>query len=235
MKKLSILILIMTLIVKAGVAQEDPFMWLEDVDSQKSLDWVKQKNKVSLEILKGQKNYQTIFEKNLEIYNSTDRIADPEIYGDNIFNFWQDQKNPRGIWRRTSTKSYLSGKPVWETLIDIDELSEQDDVKYVFKGATGLYPDYKKFLVNLSKGGGDAVIVKEFDVTTKTFIENGFYLPEAKGGASWIDKNTLMVSTDFGDGMTTSGYPKQVKIWKRGTDLKDASLVFEAVSEIILN
>ncbi len=116
---------------------------------------------------------------------------------------------------------------MWETLIDIDKISEQDDIKWVFKGAAGLYPDYKKFLVNLSKGGGDAVIVKEFDVASKSFVENGFYLPEAKGGASWIDENTLMVSTDFGDGMTTSGYPKKVKIWKRGTDLNDAKLVFE--------
>ena len=227
MKKLFILILIMTIIVKAGMTQEDPFLWLEDVDSPKSLDWVNQQNEISLGILKSQKNYQAIYEKNLEIYNSTDRIADPEIVGDYIFNFWQDQKNPRGVWRRTNIQSYLSENPDWETLIDIDKLAEKDDIKWVFKGASGLYPNYRKFLVSLSKGGGDAVIVKEFDADSKTFVENGFYLPEAKGGASWIDENTLMVSTDFGDGMTTSGYPKQVKIWKRGTDLKDARLVFE--------
>jgi len=227
MKKLFILIFIMALIAKTGFTQEDPFLWLEDVDSQKSLDWVNHENEVSLGVLKSQKNYQAIYDKNLEIFNSTDRIADPEIYGDYIFNFWQDENNPRGIWRRTTSKSYLSENPEWETLIDVDKLSEQDDIKWVFKGASGLYPNYRKFLVSLSKGGGDAAITKEFDADSKTFVENGFYLPEAKGGASWIDENTLIVATDFGEGMTTSGYSKQVKIWKRDTDLKDAKLIFE--------
>ena len=227
MKKLSILIFIMTVIVKAGIAQEDPFLWLEDVDSPKSLDWVNQQNEISLGILKSQKNYQAIYDKNLEIYNSTDRIAEPSLRGEFIYNFWQDSVNPRGIWRRISVQSYLSENTDWEILLDIDKLAEKDDIKWVFKGATGLYPDYKKFLISLSRGGGDAVIVREFNTDSKTFVENGFYLPEAKGGASWIDENTLIVATDFGEGMTTSGYAKQVKIWKRGTDLKDAKLIFE--------
>jgi len=229
MKKLFILITVMTFTAQLNFAQQDQFLWLEEVENPKALDWVNQWNEKSLGILKNQKNYQAIYDKNLEIYNSTDRIADPSINGDFIYNFWQDQNNPRGIWRRTSVKNYIDGKPAWETLIDIDKLSEKDDIKWVFKGASGLYPNYKKFLVSLSKGGGDAVVVKEFDVDSKLFVENGFYLPEAKGGASWIDENTLMVSTDFGDGMTTSGYPKQVKIWKRGTNLKDAKLIFEGV------
>jgi prolyl oligopeptidase len=208
-------------------AQEDPFIWLEDVDAEKSLEWVEKWNEKSLKVLTSQPDYQNIYKKNLEIYNSTDRIAAPSIYGNFIYNFWQDKEHVRGIWRRTSLQSYLSEKPSWETVIDIDKISEEDNEKYVFKGATGLYPDYNIFLVSLSKGGGDAVIVKEFNAESKTFIEGGFSLPEAKGSASWINKNTLMVSTDFGDGMTTSGYPKQVKIWKRGTELKDAKLVFE--------
>jgi len=228
MKNLLFTIMFMLMITQVAVSQnDDPFLWLENVDDQKSLDWVNQKNEISLGVIKSQKDYKAIYNKNLEIYNSTDRIADPSIMGDHIYNFWQDQNNPRGIWRRTSLKSYTSGNPQWETLIDIDKLAEKDNIKWVYKGASGLYPGYNKFLVSLSKGGGDAVIVKEFDVNTKAFVENGFYLPEAKGGASWIDENTLMVATDFGTGMTTSGYPKQVKIWKRGTDLKNAKLIFE--------
>jgi prolyl oligopeptidase len=210
-----------------GFSQEDPFMWLEEVDSEKSLEWVEKQNDVSLKILTGQAGYQSIYDKNLEILNSTDRIADPTVYNNFIYNFWQDQDNPRGIWRRTPVESYLSGNPEWEVMLDIDKISKENDIKWVFKGATGLFPHYDKFLVNLSKGGGDAVVVKEFDIESKSFVENGFYLPENKSSASWIDKNTLMVSTDFGDGMTTSGYAKQVKIWKRGTDLKEAKLIFD--------
>jgi prolyl oligopeptidase len=228
MKNLVITVSFMLIMTHFSFSQnEDPFIWLEDVDSQKSLEWVNKKNDYSLGVLKSQKDYQSIYSKNLEIYNSTDRIADPAIYGDFVYNFWQDKNNPRGIWRRTAIKSYLLGNPVWETLLDLDKLSETDGMKWVYKGATGLYPDYNKFMVSLSKGGGDAVVWKEFDVTAKSFVKPGFELPEAKGSVNWIDENTLMVATDFGEGMTTSGYSKQVKIWKRGTELKDARLVFE--------
>ena len=228
MKKTLLLFGVIVIFTQMNMAQEtDPYLWLENVDAEKSLEWVEQWNKKSLDVLTSQPDYQNIYEKNLEIYNSTDRIADPTIYGDYIYNFWQDQNHIRGIWRRTSLKNYVNGNPVWETVIDIDKLSKEDNVKWVFKGVTGLYPDYNKFLVSLSKGGGDAIVVKEFDAVTKSFVENGFYVPEAKGSVSWIDENTIMVSTDFGDGVTTSGYPKQVKTWKRGTDLKDAKLIFD--------
>ena len=228
MKQLLFTISLSLIMVHSVLSQnDDSFLWLEEVENPKALEWVEGWNKKSLEVIKGQPGYQAVYDKNLEIYNSNERIADPGIYGDFIYNFWQDKTNPRGIWRRIPVNDYIQGKTNWETLLDIDKLSEKDNVKWVFKGAGGLYPNYTKFLVNLSKGGGDAVIVKEFDADKKEFVENGFYLPEAKGGASWIDENTLMVSTDFGAGMTTSGYPKQVKIWKRGTNLKDAKLVFE--------
>ena len=211
------------------MAQEvDPYLWLEDVDSKKSLDWVELQNKATYEKLTQQKEYQAIYNKSLEIFNSTERIAFPSINGNFIYNFWQDKEHVRGIWRRTTKESYINGNPQWETLLDIDEMSKKDNIKWVFKGAGGLYPKYNRYIVYLSKGGGDAVVTREFDVTTKTFIENGFYIDESKGGASYFDENTLIVSSDFGKGtLTTSGYPRQVKLWKRGTLLKDAQLLYE--------
>ncbi len=226
MKK-TFLVILLAIMTQVNFAQDDPYLWLEDVDAEKSLNWVEQWNEKTLKVLMSQPGYEEMYEKDLEIYNSTDRIASPSIIGNLVYNFWQDEEHPRGIWRRTPLQSYLSGEPHWETVIDVDALSKQDNEKYVFKGASGLYPDYDRFLVNLSKGGGDAVVIREFDAVNKVFIENGFYIPEAKGSASWIDRNTLMVSTDFGDGVTTSGYPKQVKIWQRDTDLKNAQLVFD--------
>ncbi|MCK3684770.1 prolyl oligopeptidase family serine peptidase [Maribellus sp. YY47] len=225
--KQTFLIILLAIMTQIGFAQNDPYLWLEDVDAQKSLDWVGKWNDKTLKVLMSQPGYQEMYEKDLEIYNSTDRIANPSIIGNLVYNFWQDEEHPRGIWRRTALQSYLGGDPHWETVIDIDALSEKDGEKYVFKGATGLYPDYNRFLINLSKGGGDAVVIREFDAINKVFLQNGFYIPEAKGGASWIDLNTLMVATDFGDGVTTSGYPRQVKIWQRDTDLKNAQLIFD--------
>lgn len=225
----------LVIMTNISVAQEDPYLWLEDVDAPKSLDWVEKWNDKTLKTLTGQSGYDEMYQQVLDVYNSTDRIAAPSIYGNLVYNFWQDEDHPRGIWRRTPLKSYLSEEPVWETVIDIDALSKKDDVKYVFKGASGLYPDYKRFLVHLSKGGGDAVVIREFDVINKIFITDGFEIPEAKGSASWIDENTLMVATDFGNGVTTSGYPKDVKLWKRGTELKDAKYIFEGKENDMYN
>ena len=227
--KHSIILIFLAMAAQILTAQneQDPYLWLEEVEGEKALAWVQEWNNKTVGVLSSQPGYEHIYNKSLEILNSTERIAEPSIHGEFIYNFWQDKEFERGIWRRTTIKSYLTGNPVWETLLNIDELSEKDDIKWVFKGASGLFPDYKKFLVSLSKGGGDAVVIREFNPDTKSFVENGFYIPEAKGSASWIDANTLMVSTDFGEGVTTSGYPTQVKILKRGSELENAQEVFK--------
>ncbi len=221
--------LLMTIlgITQSIQAQEDKYIWLEDVDGEKALEFVAAQNKATLDKLSKEKEYQFIYDKSLEISNSSDKIAYPSIQGKYVYNFWKDKDHERGIWRRCLLADYTNGKMNWETLLDIDALSKKDNIKWVYKGASGLYPSYNRFLVELSNGGGDAVFIKEFDADKKQFVENGFQIDEAKGGAAYIDENTLIVSTDFGEGtMTTSGYPNQVKIWKRGTLLKDAQLIY---------
>ena len=210
------------------LAQEDKYQWLEDIDGKKSLEFVNAQNKASIEKLRKEKAYSSIYKKSLEIFNSADKIAYPEIKGSYVYNFWQDKINERGIWRRCLLTNYTNGKYNWETLIDFDKMSKKDNIKWVFKGSTGLYPSFKRFLISLSNGGGDAVYIKEFDVEKKQFVKNGFNIDESKGSASYVDENTLCVSSDFGEGtMTSSGYPRQTKIWKRGNLLKNAQLIYE--------
>ena len=231
MKKNILLLVALIGINQIIQAQEDNYLWLEEVDGQKALEFVDGQNKATVEELSAEKDYQDIYDKSLAISNSTERIAYPTIRGNYVYNFWKDKDHVRGIWRRSLLESYKNGNPVWETLLDIDELSETDDVKWVYKGSSGLYPDYNRFLVQLSNGGGDAVVTKEFDVNRKQFIANGFSINESKGSARYVGENTLIVATDFGEGtMTTSGYPRQVKLWKRGTSLKDAQLIYEGES-----
>ncbi len=209
-------------------AQEDPYIWLEEVDGDRPMEFVNEQNKMTFDHLSQSEYYQEAYDKYLEIANATDRIIYPSIRGEYIYNFWRDKDHVRGIWRRTSKEGYMKGELDWEVLLDLDEFSEKDGVKWVYKGARALYPDYNRFMVSLSKGGGDATVYREFDANRKEFISDGFYLPESKGGASYLDKNTLIVSTDFGENtMTTSGYPRQVKLWKRGTPLSEAELIFE--------
>ncbi|WP_276391739.1 prolyl oligopeptidase family serine peptidase [Eudoraea chungangensis] len=228
MKKYVVLFAAAVGVTFGSQAQEDDYLWLEEVDSPKALEFVESQSENTLETLKKEKEYSSIYDKSLEIYNSSERIAYPSIKGDYVYNFWKDKDHVRGIWRRCSIESYNSGDPDWETLLDVDELSEKDNIKWVFKKSTGLYPEYNRFLLELSKGGGDAVVTREFDANKKQFVEDGFFLEESKGFRTYLDENTLIVSTDFGEGtMTNSGYPIQVKLWQRGTQLKDAQTIFE--------
>ena len=200
-------------------SEADPYLWLEDVDGPRALEFVTTQSKRTLERMRSTQDYAAIYSRSLELYNSTDRIAYPSLYGGFVYNFWQDKQHVRGIWRRTTKALYDAGQPAWETLLDLDEMSRKDNVVWVYKGASALYPSFDRFLVSLSKGGGDAVVVREFDAQAKRFTN--LELPESKGSVSYVDANTLLISRDFGKGtLTASGYPRQVRVWTRGTSVE---------------
>lgn len=208
--------------------QADPYLWLEEVRGERALEWVKARNEATLEVLKAQPGFPETYDKALEILNSNVRIPYPQIRGEYVYNFWQDEKNERGLWRRTTLEQYRRSSPQWEVLLDVDQLCRDEGEQWVFKGASGLYPNYDLFLVQLSRGGGDAVVVREFDATPRQFVKDGFSLPEAKTEVSWRDRDSIYVGTDFGAGsQTESGYPRIAKLWKRGTPLSSAETVFE--------
>lgn len=224
--KFLFLIIIMT--ISITTKSQDSFQYLEEVDGTKALEFVKKQNDICFQKLSSLTDYGVIFNKSLEIYNSKDRLVIPSVYGQYIYNLWQDQQHVRGIWRRSPVKNYASGKPQWETILDLDAMQKKDNENWVFKGATGLYPDYNRFMISLSRGGGDAVIIREFDATKKQFIDNGFSLAEAKGNVEYINQDELLVATNFGEGsMTSSGYPSKLKMWKRGTSLDKIPFIFE--------
>lgn len=207
--------------------QVDPYLWLEEVHGAKPLDWVKTHNEATLSVLKTQPMFEEVYAKTLEVLDSDVRIPYPSFEGKYLYNFWKDKNNERGLWRRTTLAEYRKPAPQWEVLLDIDKLGREEGEQWVFKGAEGLYPEYRLFMVHLSRGGGDAVVIREFDADAKQFIKDGFSLPEAKGGVSWKDRDTLYVQTDFGPGsQTDSGYPRIAKLWKRGTPLSSATTVF---------
>ena len=212
----------------AVASDDDPYLWLEEVDGEEALAWVEERSQRDTAELEAHPTFEAIHEELLSIYTSRDRIPYVSMTGDHLYNFWRDADHVRGIWRRTTLDSYRTENPEWEVVLDIDALAEAEDENWVWKGASGLYPEYDRFLVNLSRGGGDATVVREFDVTTKSWVENGFQLPEAKSQLSWKDRDTVWVGTDFGEGsLTDSGYPRIVKEWTRGTDLSEAKTVFE--------
>jgi prolyl oligopeptidase len=205
----------------------DQYLWLEDVTGEKALDWVKARNKESAAVLETG-DFAAVQKRILDILDSEARIPYLEKLGPWYYNFWRDAKNPRGLWRRTTLEEYRKEQPAWETVIDLDALGAVENENWVWHGADCLKPDYKRCIVQLSRGGADADVVREFDLETKTFVKDGFSLPESKNAVGWLDADNLYVGTDFGPGsMTTSGYPRIAKIWKRGTPLEQAETIYE--------
>lgn len=218
----------------SAAVDSDPHIWLEDVQGEKPLQWVKEQNAISESELSQKSMYQSIKDDALKVLNSKDKIRYVSIRGDKVYNFWRDANNVRGVYREANLKDYLANNPKWETVLDIDALGKKENENWVYNGMNCLFPDYKKCLVSLSRGGADAKVVREFDLPNRKFVEDGFFLPEAKSNVSWKDENTVYVGTDFGEGsLTDSGYPRVSKLWKRGTKLEDAVTVFEGKKESV--
>ena len=208
---------------------EDPYIWLEEIQGERALAKVDQWNADTEAVLTAQAEYPLAKAWARQILDDTRQIAMPDaVMGDQVTNLWRDADNPRGLWRTATLQSYLAGAPEWRTLVDVDELGEDEGQSWVWHGANCLAPEYTRCLISLSPGGTDADVVREFDISTGAFVEGGFTLPEAKSNVAWYDENTLFVGTDEGAGsLTDSGYPRLVKLWQRGTDFAQARLIAE--------
>lgn len=210
------------------LGKDDPYLWMEEIEGTRALDWAKAQNTRSLGVLQGDPRYADLEAKALSILNAKDRVPGVSFAGDgSLRNFWQDADHVRGLWRKTTLDSYRTAEPAWETILDIDALTKAENANWVFKGASCLPPEETRCLVALSNGGKDAVTVREFDTTTKTFVPGGFVLPEGKQNYAWLDKDTLLVGREWAPGeLTDSGYAYVLKALKRGQALDQAVEVY---------
>ncbi len=214
---------------------DDPYLWLEDVQGERALQWVHERNAQTEAVLQAEPAFETRKLAIREVLDSREQIPYASRRGDWLYNLWQDADNPRGLWRRTSLTEYRKPAPAWETVIDLYALGQTEGENWVWAGASCLGPDYRRCLVSLSRGGADARVVREFDTVDKRFVEGGFQVPEAKTSVSWIDKDTLFIGSDFGAGsLTDSGYPRTVKRWHRGQPLTQAVTVFEVQQQDLM-
>ena len=204
---------------------DDPYAWLEDVHGEKPLAWVKEQNASSLGPLKSDPRYQKNYDSILEVLDATDRIPMGSLSHGFVYNFWQDAANPKGLWRRATIADYQNAAPHWDVLLDVDALAKTEKENWVFKGAE-CSPGEVRCLVRLSRGGGDAVVIREYDLKAKQLAADGFALPEAKSDASYLDDDTVLFATAK-DGETSSGYARIVKQWRRGAPVASATTLYE--------
>lgn len=207
--------------------KHDENLWLEDIRGEEPLAWVREQNARTMATFDTDALNATK-DRILEVYDSDDRIPMVSKHGDWFYNYWQDSAHPRGLWRRTSLESYRTSNPDWEVLLDVDALGHAEGKEWVWAGAELLYPDYNRALIELSPDGGDAGEIREFDLESRSFVDDGFFVPNAKSGISWIDADTVFVSTDFGDdSLTASGYAREARRWKRGEQLAEAQSIYK--------
>ena len=211
----------------AAGSASNPYLWLAQIHGRRALAWVQSQTGRSDLALETDPMYAADREQILDVLNAGTRIPEGTLDHGWVLNFWQSAGHVRGIWRRTSIADYARRSPHWRTLLDVDALDRQLHKDWVWKGAD-CTSDFTRCLVRLSPGGGDAVETREYDPQTRSFVAGGFELPVAKGGAVYLDSNSVLVATDFGPGtMTPSSYPRIVKLWHRGEPLADAKTIFE--------
>ena len=212
----------------ASVTTDDPYLWLEEIEGDRALAWVKARNQATKDKYQSRPEFQDIYQRTLSILDSPEKLLYPRILGPDVYNFWRDEKHQRGLIRRQPLDQFLSASDDWETVLDIDALAETEGENWVFKGHAPLAPNYGRTLIWLSRGGSDAAVLREFDLTEKRFVPDGFRLKEAKSNVAWRDPDSVYAATDFGpDSMTDSGYPRFLKLWKRGTPVTSAQTVLE--------
>ena len=205
---------------------DDPYLWLEDIDGDAALAWVRERNETTIAEFSDQR-FEQMRTEALAVLDTDTRIPYVRRRGEYLYNVWRDAANPRGLWRRTTLASYRDQGPDWDVIIDVGELARTDAENWVWAGADVIEPDHTLALISLSRGGSDAAVVREFDMATRSFVVGGFALDEAKSRVSWSDHDTLLVGTDFGPGsLTESGYPRVVKRWRRGEPLAEAQTLF---------
>jgi prolyl oligopeptidase len=210
---------------------DDPYLWLEEVDGAPALVWVDARNRSTLARF-GDAQFAIDRDLLVAIFDRPDNIPLIARRGVQVFNFWRDAAHPRGLWRATTLESFRDESPRWETLLDLDLLAAREGEDWTWGGATTLPGGHDRAILMLSRGGADAVVLREFNLTARDFVREGFALPEAKGGAAWVDRDTLLLSSAFGPGMaTTSGYARTVRLWRRGTDPLAAPVIFAATPD----
>ncbi|QDT92384.1 prolyl oligopeptidase family serine peptidase [Gimesia algae] len=213
---------------QAEVPDEQSLLWLEEIEGERALGWVKEQNASTLQALTSDPRFEEYQREALQILTASDRITYGTLRGEFVYNFWRDEEHVRGIWRRMSLKRFKQDSREWDILLDIDQLAESEKENWIYKGVDSLGPAHERCIIELAPGGTDTAVYREFDIPSRTFVKDGFNVPLAKTNLCWENRDQLLIATDWGEGsLNTSGYARILKRWKRGTPLSKAETLLE--------
>ena len=209
---------------------DDPYLNLEEVTGDAALAWVREQNAASTAELAGSDAFKALEARLLAIYDSDQKIPYVKRPATTTTTSGRTSDHPRGLWRRTTLERVPQGGSRRGRRCSTSTRSARRKARTgSWHGASCLPPEYRRCLRQLSRGGADATVVREFDVDDEGVRQGRLRrCPKQERASRWRDDDTVFVGTDFGPGsLTTSGYPRIVKQWKRGTPLAAAKTVFE--------
>ena len=166
-------------------SSEDKYIWLEDVNSPRAMEWVKAENARSAKILEADPRFATWQEEALKVSADPNRLPMPDLRGNDVYNFWNDEKNVRGLLpqnhdrRLRQSESALADRPRHRCTRQggKPELGFSRRVRC-------LYPGDEYCIFDLSVGGEDASTSREFDLKSGKFVDGGFVSPRSKQNAT---------------------------------------------------
>jgi prolyl oligopeptidase len=212
------------------VVSGDSFAWLEEEDRVSA--WVlKQSNLVAEALAKSTEFRKT----SATVYGLRgDGTQAPELQkiGDRYMNFWRDAKSHYGVWRWTTLEEFKKPNPRWETLIDLDAINRVEKTAWKWASASCLPPANNRCLVWLSNDDAQGYAIREYDIGKRSWVPDGFRVPLGDVRLTWIDQDA--VAADMPSNVQPNSATwrpaerrRALKRWGRGTELAEASHVFE--------
>jgi prolyl oligopeptidase len=205
--------------------------WLESPRDPRALEWARAQTRRSQEELQKKPAYAPVVAELRATLKASAPIPEVALLGPRAVRFVRDSDNPHGVLQVAERSA--SGVGAWRTVLDVGALRKAEGKPYelqwnAMKDAC-LAPAYDRCLLRLSPGGGDEVELREFDLSLGQFVEGGFRTPAARTFAVWLDQNRLAIChTLFDSPKTAAGWGANVRIWRRGNELRTAKTVFQA-------
>ena len=212
---------------------DDPYLWLEEIDGAARARLGRRANRGDLAALRlralragSRRAGRAVGPAGQDPDGHAARRARSTISG-------RTRANPRGLWRAHHMASYRDADAGMGGPARCRRARRDEGEDWIWAGATTLPRTHDRAILRLSRGGGDAAVLREFDIAAKSFVADGFRLARGQGRRRLARRDhLLLVVQRLGEGMATrSGYARTVRLWRRGTPFEDAEIVFETRPE----
>ncbi|MBF7015287.1 prolyl oligopeptidase family serine peptidase (plasmid) [Novosphingobium resinovorum] len=218
--------------IASPIAAQDSYQWLEVPTDAKALDWAKQQTQAAEAKIATMPDHAAVLHELKTALSAANPPPEFLLAGPYALRFQRSAERPHGVLSVSRRKP--DGTPgAWRDVIDVDALGKAEGKAYElrFDGTRlSCRPEgNNRCILQLSPGGGDEDELREFDLDTGAFVADGFRTPASRTMAAWLNDDTLLLEHTISGARTLStGWARDVLVWKRGTPLSSAKVVYSA-------